>query len=507
MNKKIIQCICGDNFKEIDLKNHIRKCVSFIKRFKLFDYKIAKLIEEYLSQKENIFLIRFLFKRYIKRIDHKIKKYLCEFEINKKKYEEKNNEENKNKLIAKKTNKEFDEELLFLKKKNYTMDNDNIISNNLLENNINEINDYNNMSQDNSKIIDIRRLNDKYINGLKKSFINDNIKKSKAKTFFSSLFSKKIRCRYCNNMLEKNEICKNKKCQEILNIACEKVLTCGHLCLGVKKEINCPPCLETKCKKYSDLFNQNIDTSCQVCFEKLSSSPIVILSCNHYIHYYCIIKKLKEGENLYGKKLDFNFIKCPVCETIFECPSIPEIQKQIEKYKKLYIKVTILIEQRIIYNKIDIDNKNPFDTFIFYICFKCNNPYFAGINKNKNKYNNNLYNQFYSNKEDFLCGKDSFLYNAKGESLCKIHGYKYIEYKCKFCCKIASRFCSQTHFCEECYSNRNLLNEEICQIKECNKDVCEFSGMHAPNGIEYCLGCFLCRLESIKTEYPIFTEY
>ena len=501
MNKKNIRCICGDNYAEIDLKNHIRKCLPFIKRFKLFDYKIAKLLEEYLSEKENIFLVRFLFKRYIKRIDHKIKKYLYEIEINKNKYKEQKNEENKKELM-KNPIKEFNEELHFSQEKNYTMNIVNIYNDNLMENNINKINNDNNISQANTQKIDIRRFNDKYLNENNKIYINNNNKRTKSKSLFSSIFSKKTRCKYCNNTKDKNEICQNKKCREILNIACEKVLSCGHDCLGVRNEINCPPCLKPKCKEYNNLFNQNIDTSCQICFEKLITSPIVFLSCNHYIHYFCIIKKLKEGENLYGKKLDFNFIKCPVCDTIFECPSVPEIQKQIEKYKKIYIKVTIMIEQRIIYNKID-NNKNPLDQFIFYICFKCNNPYYAGINNN---YNNNRYNQFYSNKEDFLCGKDSFLYNAKGESLCKKHGYKYIEYKCKFCCKIASRFCSQIHFCEECYSNRNLLNDEICKIKICDKDVCEFNGMHAPNGIEYCLGCFICRLENFKTEYPIFTD-
>ena len=70
---------------------------------------------------------------------------------------------------------------------------------------------------------------------------------------------------------------------------------------------------------------------------------------------------------------------------------------------------------------------------------------------------------------------------------------------------MASRFCSQMHFCEECYRNiSNNLNSDLGQVKECNKDLCEFKGMHAPNGIEYCLGCFICRLESIQHEYPIF---
>ena len=61
MNKNNIKCICGENYKEIDLKNHIRKCFSFIKRFKLFDYKIAKLLEEYLSEKENFASLAMIF--------------------------------------------------------------------------------------------------------------------------------------------------------------------------------------------------------------------------------------------------------------------------------------------------------------------------------------------------------------------------------------------------------------------------------------------------------------
>ena len=69
---------------------------------------------------------------------------------------------------------------------------------------------------------------------------------------------------------------------------------------------------------------------------------------------------------------------------------------------------------------------------------------------------------------------------------------------------MSTRFSSGIHFCEECYSKRDFSSAEICPIKECNKKFCEFKGIHAPNGIEYCLGCFQCRLESIKNNELLF---
>ena len=55
------------------------------------------------------------------------------------------------------------------------------------------------------------------------------------------------------------------------------------------------------------------------------------------------------------------------------------------------------------------------------------------------------------------------------------------------------------HFCEDCYANKNSCDNDFSKlIKNCNSRLCEFNGVHAPNGIEYCLGCFVCRIENIK---------
>lgn len=498
MEEKEIKCLCGKIYTEAKLKSHIRKCPPFLKRFKIFDFKIARILEEYFLKDDNIFLVRFLFKRYLKLIDHKIKKKYKNEEIFNIKCKKENNQDLNNISLS-----SYKTEILYSPKRFYKKSHNKNKNENII--------DLNEIKEDNSLYINkIKKTSFFYkkpinrINEEKNSPLKDNKKKSTFKNIFSFLSHKQEKCKFCYNNLDKKGICLNEKCKELAFISCPKRLICGHYCLGIIDEIACPPCLDNNCKKYGGLFNQNRDTCCQICLKKLSESPIVSLSCNHYVHYFCINKKLTDGKNLNGKKINFDYMKCPVCDSIYECPSVPFIQQAIEENKKFHLKIRNMIEQRLIYKKID-SNKDPFDLFIFYICFKCHEPYYAGLNEDNN--DNKKEEKFFGNEEDCICGKDSFLNNAKGESFCNKHGYDYIEYKCKYCCKVASRFCSQMHFCEECYRNKsNNFNFDLGEIKECNKDLCEFRGMHAPNGIEYCLGCFICRFESIQHEYPIFEE-
>ena len=95
MNNDKIKCICGNEFEEKFFKKHYRKCTLFINKFNKFDYKISILLEEYLFEIKNIFIIRYLMKRYLKLIDKRIIKYNNEINdyFNKpKNKEEKNND-------------------------------------------------------------------------------------------------------------------------------------------------------------------------------------------------------------------------------------------------------------------------------------------------------------------------------------------------------------------------------------------------------------------------------
>ena len=212
------------------------------------------------------------------------------------------------------------------------------------------------------------------------------------------------------------------------------------------------------------------------------------------------MKKLKDESSLLLKgKLNLNFdcIKCPVCEGIFECPSVIKIQNLIDKYKILYIRVKKMIEQRIEYESIKVNNnEDKFILFIFHICSICHQPYYAGKNNNYSHNNKQIIDEEKEEEEkDCFCGIHSFVADALGVNSCEKHKSSYIEYKCKFCCNIASRYNpqSKTHFCENCYFNnpKNI-------IKNCNKVICPFKGNHEPNGKEFCLGCYICRYESVK---------
>jgi len=67
--------------------------------------------------------------------------------------------------------------------------------------------------------------------------------------------------------------------------------------------------------------------------------------------------------------------------------------------------------------------------------------------------------------------------NAKKKTKhCNIHGKKFIQYKCRFCCNAATLFCKgQIHFCEKCHDNAKgmfiLLKEG--KIPSCYGEGCD----------------------------------
>lgn len=67
-------------------------------------------------------------------------------------------------------------------------------------------------------------------------------------------------CRFCGNSLETpqellNAVCAHEDCTQFLDVACDKVLPCGHYCGGIKGEESCLPCLTCHSDRKSLLFN------------------------------------------------------------------------------------------------------------------------------------------------------------------------------------------------------------------------------------------------------------
>ena len=326
------------------------------------------------------------------------------------------------------------------------------------------------------------------------------------------------KCRFCDSEIKNNnkgpcdDVCNQKDCIERYRISCKKVLPCGHKCFGVCTETLCPPCLDSECPKFGGKFDQDKDSYCNICFtEGLGSAPIVELSCGHLVHYMCIKKRLET--RWIGPKITFNHCLCPQCNNWYECKNVPELQKMVIENKKLYSEISEMAIKRLKFEDLDKDprltdpnspwyNKKlefAMKRLSYYMCYVCKKPYFAGRREcgNAPGMDNDDPNKNYDPK-DCICGKDANLSGIAGVTNCPKHGKDYIEYKCKFCCKIASWFCwGTTHFCEDCHK-RQCNNDYVSKIPKdklpkCNKATCEVGGNHPPNGEEYALGCSICR--------------
>ena len=326
------------------------------------------------------------------------------------------------------------------------------------------------------------------------------------------------KCRYCDQEIKSfnrgpdDDVCNDKECRDRFYKACKKKLPCGHKCFGVDGERQCPPCIDKECPQFGGNFGQNKDDYCIICYsEGLGSSPMVVLSCGHYMHYFCVKKRLET--KWIGPKITFNHCLCPSCNKWFDCYSLPELQRMIDENKKLYEEIKEMALKRLKFEDLDKDprltdpnspwygKKEEFamKRLSYYLCYVCKKPYFAGRREcgNDPNMNNDDPNKNYDPK-DCVCGKDANLSGVAGKTDCKKHGKDFIEYKCKFCCKIASWFCwGTTHFCEDCHK-RQCNNDYVSKypkdkLPKCNRATCEVGGNHPPNGEEYALGCSICR--------------
>ena len=323
------------------------------------------------------------------------------------------------------------------------------------------------------------------------------------------------KCRFCQKEIDKNNmfadrVCNDKECKERFIVSCKKVLKCGHKCFGVEHEKECPPCLDEKCKEFQGKFSQNKDSYCTICHEGLGNSPIAVLSCGHYVHYLCIKKRLEKKWP--GPKITFNYCLCPTCNKWYDCNTLDDIQKMINENKKLYEEVKELSLKRLKFEGLDQDARltdpnSPWygkeveyalHRICFYMCYICKKPYFAGRRECRmapgmdfDEPNRNF------DPKELVCGKHIYS-EVEGIKSCPKHGKEFIEYKCKFCCKVASWFCwGTTHFCDDCHK-RQCNNDYVSKypkskLPKCNKSLCEVGGNHPPNGEEYALGCTLCR--------------
>ena len=215
-------------------------------------------------------------------------------------------------------------------------------------------------------------------------------------------------------------------------------MLCGHQCYGCKDEKNCISCLNSSCKSYVNYFHFDKDSDCTVCSEALKSGPVVQLACKHFFHYHCVLENFKSRK--FNPKISFNFDHCLNCKQWMEAPNNPDIQYILDEDKKLYKLIEEKCIKRMEIEGIDKDprlsNKNdPYygkaleygmQKISYYMCYKCKNPYFAGLvgcegGPGDNVNNENGGNDKF-NPEHLICGGCVDLSGIAGETNCLKHG-------------------------------------------------------------------------------------
>lgn len=351
-------------------------------------------------------------------------------------------------------------------------------------------------------------------------------------------FEKARHCRFCATRITDANACKNdrgpglrdvcsaEECVEKRDLCCDKMKECGCPCNGVRDEEECLPCLKHDLDVAEDF--------CSICYvEALKDAPCIQFSgdCDHVFHYQCILNKI--NAKWPGARISFEFLNCPLCQTPMDHPAL---EKPMKEVKELYTHVKQKALERLAYEGRMKDPaivqasgrfyENPAGfamyEYLFYMCFKCNTPYFAG------GYQCQEANAPFD-PEELVCP------SCQPQSVddCPKHGKDWLAFKCRYCCNYANWYCwGRAHFCDHChksgvwqklcefrtgknkkqvweYDQCASLKEPVAAIgkdkslsteeKEtallkllCDPSTCPIGIAHPPTGFEFGLGCSMC---------------
>lgn len=311
-------------------------------------------------------------------------------------------------------------------------------------------------------------------------------------------------------------ICQERECVSKMRSMCNKELGCGHRCCGVKSETSCLPCLEPHCLGSGSSHHQLVPVQeCQICWEMLRSGPCIQISCGHLYHLDCAKERVRQG--FPGPQISFNFMYCPLCgvqgselagaqsSTGAVTMEHPSLLVELEPFIKLRGKVVKLAKRRLkrTKDKQVLEHLQPggkFDgrpadyalqLYMYFQCAKCKKPYFGGEKNCQNADNGE--NRDYA-PGDLICGSCSAVMSGDN---CPKHGVDAIEWKCKYCCSVASWFCwGTTHMCDSCHSQ--CAASSAPKKQNCSSAAtCPLKMKHPPPGREFCLGCAICRHEEV----------
>ena len=273
---------------------------------------------------------------------------------------------------------------------------------------------------------------DKQIKKLKKQH---KILQSKKKNIYKSKNKAKGMKQYCNykNMMTSNKNKeRNKKIFQIYNP--NKIFKDNNIEFTMDKSIQNQLRLKHLVYLWDKLTDRITDKgmNCVICQYDINDDlPMKLDCCGIELHYECQIDYIKSKTDGKGIEINLNNLGCVICKQKMDHSELDHVfkpmnelrHKMINKYKK----------------RLKFDDRNEADIeyamkkYLYFKCYKCSEPYFGGLNMCQNQNNNEI------PEEKRLCPKCD---EIKGHpKTCDIHGDTYIQWKCKFCCSVATWDC------------------------------------------------------------------
>ena len=348
-----------------------------------------------------------------------------------------------------------------------------------------------------------------------------------------------------------SSVCRAPGCRLKLESACTRTLPCGHPCGGIRGETECLPCLRcvpeppptdestnsvlaglagaataTRPKPKSTPGRlPRHDEDCCVCgCEPLGAEPALLLGCGHVVHRRCAIERIRAGWPT--QNITFTHLQCPLCgesgrpegERGSAQAAVmlhPALAETLAPALSLREKIMRRARRRLV-----LDAMGPpyqlkpggayegrpgefaLTRYNYYLCELCEEPYFGGDRAcHRGGVERGEGEGQAGGEHKFMCGNCSV--TVSGKACKKGHGDDEMEYKCRYCCDVAVWFCfGTTHFCDKCHTSwmRDQPDwENFPPKKTCTRKTCPLRVDHPDHGIEFCLGCAVCR--SAKSFY------
>jgi len=245
----------------------------------------------------------------------------------------------------------------------------------------------------------------------------------------------------------------------------------------------------------------------------LSTAPALQLpACRHAYHAECLRDAVRAGRP--GPAVTFAHLACPQCGlggSSWTAMAIegrapvshPALRADLQDDVALLAEVARVATQRIAaYGPSAFPEVEPggewagrpvdyaLDKFNFYRCFRCGKAYYGGQRECGAAPPGAPAGWA---AEELVCPGCCVTEGGR----CSAHGADYIEWKCRFCCSVATWVCfGGVHMCTGChdkYLQRGGWGTNWQPTPCAGPATCPLRTAHAPNGMEHCLGCALCR--------------